>query len=206
MQTSRIKLLDLGCGTGDSYDKFSRIFAGMRWIGLDILDSAEVAQRSIKKLPFCSYDGIRVPLANDSIDIVYSRQVFEHVRYPERVIGEIHRILRRDGLFVGSTSHLEPFHSRSYWNYTPYGFGVLLKDAGFVNVRVRPSIDSLTLIVRKGFSYLRLANCFDKFFELESPMNSFFEIALRMLKQPANRRNAVKLLFSGQFSFLAQKK
>lgn len=204
-QAREIRLLDLGCGTGDSYDKFSSMFGGIQWIGMDILDSAEVAQRSARRLTFCSYDGVQIPLRDDCIDVIYSHQVFEHVRHPESLISEIYRVLKPNGLLVGSTSHLEPFHSRSYWNYTPYGFCVLLRDAGFSNIQVRPGIDSLTLIGRSGLRYLKLANAWNGFFDIESPLNAFFELILRILQQPASRRNCLKLLFSGQFSFFGRK-
>jgi SAM-dependent methyltransferase len=200
-----VTFLDLGCGTGESYNALSAKKLAIRWIGLDILDSQEVILRANNNLPFCAYDGVHIPLAEDSVDIVYSRQVFEHVRHPEPLIREVHRVLKPNGVFVGSTSHLEPFHSRSYWNYTPYGFCVLLRDAGFQSVLVRPGIDSLTLIGRRWLHYLRLAALFEPFFTSESPANLFLEGALRLLRQPTERRNAFKLLFAGQFCFFARK-
>lgn len=198
-------LLDLGCGTGESYDLLSSVRHRLRWIGLDITNSQEVLNRPPRALPFCFYDGVRVPLANDSVDIAYSRQVFEHVRHPERLLDEVYRVLKPKGVFIGSTSHLEPFHSRSYWNYTPYGFCVLLREAGFQSIQVLPGIDSVTLIARRFLSYLRLAGLFDRFFYVESPTNVLLEFILRLIRQPVSRRNAIKLLFSGQFCFIARK-
>jgi SAM-dependent methyltransferase len=200
-----ITILDLGCGEGKSYDVFTGKNSRIRWIGLDIMDSQEVAARSRSHLPFCSYDGVHIPLADGSVDMVYSRQVFEHVRYPEKLISEIYRTLRPGGVFVGSTSHLEPFHSRSYWNYTPYGFCVLLKDASFRSVVVRPGIDCFGLIYRRLFGYFKLSNLFEPFFRIESPVNALLEAALRVLACPVQRRNAFKLLFCGQFCFRAMK-
>jgi SAM-dependent methyltransferase len=200
-----ITLLDLGCGTGQSYDALSARRIAVRWVGLDILDSGEVMCRDKRALPFCAYDGVHVPLAEQSVDIVYSRQVFEHVRHPQALIGEVHRVLKQDGVFVGSTSHLEPFHSRSYWNYTPYGFCVLLRDAGFRSIIVRPGIDGLTLISRRWLHYLGLGGLLEPFFTIESPANLLLEASLRLLGQPADRRNLFKLLFAGQFCFVARK-
>jgi ubiquinone/menaquinone biosynthesis C-methylase UbiE len=200
-----VTLLDLGCGEGGSHDVFLARNHETRWIGLDIGDSSEVMSRRTRDLPFCTYDGVQIPLRDQAVDIAYSRQVFEHVRYPQTVIGEVHRVLKPQGVFVGSTSHLEPFHSRSYWNYTPYGFCMMLREAGFRTIVVRPGIDSLTLIGRRYFSYLRLSSLFEPFFTVESPANALLEAGLRMLGQPVKRRNAFKLLFAGQFCFLAQK-
>jgi SAM-dependent methyltransferase len=200
-----ITLVDLGCGTGSSYDAFSRQGKKLRWVGLDITGSQEVCARDRRDLAFCAYDGVRIPFASDSVDVLYSHQVFEHVRHPEALLAEVHRALKPGGVFVGSTSHLEPFHSRSYWNYTPYGFCALLQDAGFCSIQVRPGIDSLTLIGRRCFSYVKLARLFQPFFKVESPLNALLELALRFLGQPVQRRNAFKLLFAGQFCFIARK-
>jgi SAM-dependent methyltransferase len=200
-----VTLLDLGCGEGGSYDVFLALNRRTRWVGLDIADSGEVISRPSRNLPFCTYDGVQIPVSDRAVDIAYSRQVFEHVRHPELLLGEVHRVLKPEGIFVGSTSHLEPFHSRSYWNYTPYGFCVLLREAGFRSILVRPGIDSLTLIGRRYFSYIKLAKLFEPFFTIESPTNALLEAGLRLLGQPTKRRNALKLLFAGQFCFLAQK-
>lgn len=201
----RVTLLDLGCGDGRSYDAFSVRNLEVRWVGMDVMDSQEVILRPSRSLPFCAYDGIQLPLRDNSVDMSYSRQVFEHVRHPEELIREVYRVLKADGIFVGSTSHLEPFHSRSYWNYTPYGFCVLLREAGFRSIVVRPGIDSLTLIGRRYLSYVKLADLLEPFFTFESPMNALLEVGLRVFRQPTKRRNAIKLVFAGQFCFLAQK-
>lgn len=200
-----IRVLDLGCGVGTSHDELSAHCTNLQWIGLDIGDSREVIARPRRRLPFCTYDGTRIPLADASIDFIYSKQVFEHVRYPEILLADAYRVLKPNGVFVGSTSHLEPFHSRSYWNYTPYGFCVLLRDAGFNEIQIRPGIDAMTLIARRCFSYVRLSGLCEPFFTTESPVNLVLEYALRMLRQSARRRNQFKLLFAGQFCFIARK-
>jgi len=204
-ESGPVTFLDLGCGAGGSYSELSQCGRQIRWVGLDIMDSQEVAVRERNGLAFCAYDGVHIPLANESVDVVYSRQVFEHVRYPESLIQEAYRVLKPGSSFIGSTSHLEPFHSRSYWNYTPYGFCVLLRDAGFRSVIVRPGIDCLTLIGRRYLSYLKLTGILEPFFRRESPVNIFLEALLKVLRHPTERRNALKLLFAGQFCFLAYK-
>lgn len=200
-----VRLVDLGCGSARSHDDLVAGDTMMRWVGLDILDSPEAMGRLRTDLPICAYDGVRIPLTENSVDITYSRQVFEHVRHPEQLIAEVLRVLRPGGWFVGSTSHLEPFHSRSYWNYTPYGFCTLLRDAGFQSICVRPGIDALTLISRRGLSYLGLSPIFKPFFKVESPFNLLLEAGMRVAGVPVKRRNFLKLVFAGHFCFSAQK-
>ncbi len=164
-----------------------------------------MAARTRKDAEFRTYDGIHLPFRPDTVDLVYSHQVFEHVRHPESLLLEVRRVLRPGGHFVGSTSHLEPFHSRSLWNYTPFGFCVLLKQAGFHSITVRPGIDGPSLIARKLLSFLRLAGLFSLFFIRESPLNSLLELFSRLLGMETRRRNAIKLMFSGHFCFSGRK-
>jgi SAM-dependent methyltransferase len=200
-----VNILDLGCGTGASFDEFSRGAKELDWIGVDIADSPEVAARTRKDVEFRTYDGIHLPICSDTVDLVYSHQVFEHVRYPEALLLEVQRVLRPEGFFIGSTSHLEPFHSRSFWNYTPFGFCVLLKQAGFHSIIVRPGIDGLSLIARRLLGFFRMAKPFNFFFTRESPLNFFVEQYARLLGIETRRRNAVKLLFCGHFCFCGRK-
>jgi SAM-dependent methyltransferase len=43
-----------------------------------------------------------LPLEPSSFDVVVAGELLEHLFYPELVLAGIHRILRSDGLFVGS--------------------------------------------------------------------------------------------------------
>ena len=121
----------------------------MRWVGLDIEDSREVRERSRTDARFETFDGMSIPFPPGSFDLVYCKQVLEHVLRPSHLLAEVRRVLASGGYFAGSTSQLEPFHSLSTWNYTPVGFAWLLQSAGMTLVELRPGIDSLTLIARR---------------------------------------------------------
>jgi SAM-dependent methyltransferase len=200
-----LRVLDLGCGTGSSFERFNGDSRPISWIGMDIAESQEVNGRVVKGHPFCTYDGMNLPLKSGTIDLVYSHQVFEHVRKPELLLSEVQRVLKNGGCFVGSTSHLEPYHSRSYWNFTPYGFCSLLKAVGFSSIVVRPGIDGFSLLLRRLLALGKLSGLLESFFIRESPLNVSLEAALRLLRIDVRRRNAVKLLFAGQFCFGAVK-
>jgi SAM-dependent methyltransferase len=202
--TGSCNILDLGCGAGESFGPLTGSDPRITWIGLDISDSMEVRNRGKLLQSACTYDGANIPMKSNSFDVVYTRQVFEHVRHPEKLLGEVIRILRPGSVLIGSTSHLEPYHSRSYWNFTPYGFSILLEAAGFRDIRVRPGIDGFTLIGRRLFSYLKMAWLFEPFFRRASPLNTGIEL-LRLCRVPEARRNALKLTFCGHFIFQARK-
>jgi SAM-dependent methyltransferase len=204
--TAPRRVLDLGCGSGGSHDLVAAAAPLAAWVGVDIADSPEVQTRTRRDLAFVTFDGMRLPLAADAFDVVYSHQVFEHVRRPEALLAEVARVLSPGGVFIGSTSQLEPFHSRSLWNYTAYGFVELLRAAGFRGIEVQPGIDGLTLTGRRVFSFVKLGRPFDFFFERESPLNLAIELVARMVGLDPSARNVLKLVFAGQFVFVARKR
>jgi SAM-dependent methyltransferase len=196
------QILDIGCGVGNSLDKFKERHSNVNWFGLDIEDSPEVNSRIRTDGNFYTFDGINIPFENSFFDLIYSNQVFEHVRYPSQLLKEINRSLKSQGYFMGSTSYLEPYHSFSYWNYTPYGFKELLEEANFKVVEIRPSIDALTLILRRGMGNPKF---FSSWWKKESPLNSLITIFGKITGRDRVTINSLKLLFCGQFCFLAQK-
>ena len=196
------EVLDLGCGAGDSVDLFRRLDPGTKWIGLDVPDSAEVRSRTRTDAEFHTFDGERIPFEDGRFDIVYSTQVLEHVHRPEPLLAEVARVLRPGGRLAGSTSQLEPFHSRSTFGYTPYGLSLLLEDAELEVLELRPSIDALTLIVRRGLGGPQL---FDRWWARESPLNRVIDGFGRVARLDVAARNTAKLLFCGQFTFLVRR-
>lgn len=64
-------------------------------------------------------DGHRIPLADASIDAVIVQAVLEHVLEPTRVVDEIYRVLRPDGLVYGDTPFLQHVHEGAF-DFTRY--------------------------------------------------------------------------------------
>ncbi len=199
------RVLDLGCGTGKSHDFMAAARPLARWVGIDIPDSPEAALRRRRDLSFAVFDGVRIPFAAGAFDLVYCHQVLEHVRHPEPLLAEAARVLSPGGVLIGSTSQLEPFHSRSLWNYTAYGMIELLEAAGLQDVEIRPGIDGVTLILRRLFAFVGLGRPFNFFFEHTSPLNVLIELAARAVGMEPRMRAVLKLVFAGQFVFVARK-
>jgi len=196
------RVLDLGCGSGSSVDLFRARDPDVEWIGLDVLDSPEVRTRVRTDARFESFDGTSIPFADGSFDLVYCKQVLEHVRRPRALLVEVHRVLASGGWFAGSTSQLEPYHSMSVWNYTPFGIATMLQDAALGVIELRPGIDGLTLVARR---LLGRGGWFDRWWERESPVNRMVERYGRALRVDVRALNAAKLVCCGQFAFLAQR-
>ena len=199
----KLRILDLGCGEGNSIEFFQNQLCNVEWVGIDIEDSPEVNRRKQKKGNLVTYDGVNIPFEDNYFDLIVSNQVFEHVRYPQKLLSEVYRVLKPKATFIGSTSHLEPFHSFSYWNYTPYGFKTLVESSNLTLIEIRPSIDALTLIVRGGLG--KYGKFLNKYWRVESPLNKIIDFFSYVKKLSVQEINTIKLKFCGQFCFLILK-
>jgi SAM-dependent methyltransferase len=197
------RVMDLGCGTGDSVDLFRSLDPAVRWVGVDIEESPEVADRKRSDAEFVTFDGVHLPFDDESFDLVYCKQVLEHARRPRALVGEVARVLVPGAWFAGSTSQLEAFHSRSVFNPTPYGVTLIAEDAGLEVVELRPVIDGLTLVAWRA---LGLPRFFHRWWSRESPGYRMIELGARAARLDARTRNQIKLVLSGQFAFLARRR
>jgi len=119
-------LLDVGCSTGLTLGFIAQEFGKV--IGYDVDKKAiEVAKKRFKKMglaaKFLLGNGKRIPLKNDSVDIVTSIEVFEHVDHPLRMLAEIHRVLKPDGILHITTGNkfwpIEPHFHLPFLSYLP---------------------------------------------------------------------------------------
>ena len=100
------KLLDVGCGGGLLAEEFAR--AGFEVTGIDPAPESIEAARAHASASGLSIDyrtghGERLPFPDAAFDHVTCCDVLEHVDDLDRVIGEIARVLRPDGLFFYDT-------------------------------------------------------------------------------------------------------
>lgn len=79
-----------------------------------------------------------IPLKDDSVDVVMSIAVLEHVENPEKVVGEIHRILKKGGIIYTYFPFMQPFHASPYdfSRRTIEGMKVLHKDFDIQEVKI----------------------------------------------------------------------
>jgi SAM-dependent methyltransferase len=196
------RVLDVGCGPGFSVDAFRMRDPDVHWIGLDLPDSPEVRTRTRTDAHFETFDGVTIPFEDQSFDLVYCKQVLEHARHPAPLLAEVRRVLATGGYLAGSTSQLEPFHSLSLWNYTPFGFAELAAEADLTLVELRPGIDVLTLL---GWRLLGPRRCFARWWGGQSPVNRSIDLVGRVRGLGPREINATKLIFCAQFAFLARR-
>jgi SAM-dependent methyltransferase len=200
--TGSVNVLDLGCGAGDSKDFFSGFNAQCQWHGAEVAESPELRAAGRTDRPITFFDGVHLPWQDGYFNLVYSHQVLEHVRRPEALLADVARVLKPGGALAGSVSYLEPYHSLSLFNYTPYGLITVLQDAGLHVAELRPGNDCWSVIARqmagghRGLSMLlsRL-----------SPLNAAVGIAGLLCGLDHKARNFLKIQFAGHLVFLAYK-
>ena len=110
-------VLDAGCGPRQFAETFVR--AGARYIGVDY-DPEALDPIDDPRAQAVAGDARSLPLADASVDIAYSSNVFEHVVHPERLGDELVRVTRPGGLIVVSyTNWLSPWggHETSPFHY-----------------------------------------------------------------------------------------
>src|SRR5262249_13902602 len=75
---------------------------------------------------FEPFDGIANSVRRRSFELIYCKQVLEHIRHRAPLLAEVCRVLMPSGWFGGSTSQFEPYDSPSLGHYTPIGLIELL--------------------------------------------------------------------------------
>lgn len=95
----RSDMLELGCGTGHWSSYF--IKQGFKLVGIDISESMlGVAKLKNIDAEFIIGDASNIPFEDESFDIISSITMLEFVDNQDKVIQEIHRVLRKGGWFV----------------------------------------------------------------------------------------------------------
>src|SRR5262245_26050612 len=105
-------VLDFGCADGAITPHYLKTGAA-RVIGVD-LDAKAIARAQTKndepRVSFLQSSVEGVPLDDESLDVVVSYDVFEHVTRPAPILAELHRVLRPGGqVLIGTWGWYHPF-------------------------------------------------------------------------------------------------
>ena len=93
------RVLDLGCRSGALTKHF---LDGNSVVGLDV-DAAALEKASSRGIePVQANVEERLPFDDASFDAVVAGELLEHLQFPDALVAEISRVLRHEGVLVGS--------------------------------------------------------------------------------------------------------
>ncbi len=128
-----LKVLDVGSqdvqkGKQGTYRDLMR--PGWEYTGCDIADGLNVDV--VMKDPY------KVPFKDGDFDVVLCGNCIEHVEYPAKLVGEMARVLKHNGMLILGAPFNMKEHRFPYdcWRFLPDGMRVLLRDAGLRAVSV----------------------------------------------------------------------
>ena len=132
--------LDLGCGDGEMSEQIGD--KGYTWVGLDVAPPLAPPWHR-----FVCGDGEALPFGACTFKAVFCQQVLEHVRSPQSLLAEAHRVLQPGGVLLGSSSYLEPEHDRAcFFHASAHGIEHLLARTGFVGAEITTGIHGPVLV------------------------------------------------------------
>lgn len=146
-------VLDAGCGDGLQMEQYIR---SNRVLGMDISFTRlkRVKKRIRGSIVFLG-DLFKLPIKEDSFDVVILGEVIEHLEKPEVVLREVHRVLKPSGYIILDTpsqSNLIDISLRLFRIKPTWGYGLdkthqwffkmrqvieLLKTAGYAKVKIK---------------------------------------------------------------------
>jgi SAM-dependent methyltransferase len=107
----RGNLLDVGCG---EMPFRHALHPDVAYTGIDVAEAADfgMSGNDVVKM----FDGTNIPFPDNSFDNVLCTEVLEHAIDPERLMQEMHRVLKPGGVLVLTV----PFSAREH--HAPYDF------------------------------------------------------------------------------------
>lgn len=120
---NKCKLLDLGCGTGQSTELLKKLnynVTGLDGCGRFI----DEAKKNFPKNKYIYSQAELLPIESESFDCVSSYNTIEHLVKLSQVIKEIHRILKPKGILIihapNLLSILHPINAVKKYNHMTY--------------------------------------------------------------------------------------
>ena len=107
-------LVELGPGRGEFLHAFAQ--CGLNVLGVD--NSLHSERPFPESIMVADIEGKPIPVATDSVDVVFSKSVIEHIYNTDLFLSEIYRALRPGGLMIVMTPDWKAQFRHFYDDYT----------------------------------------------------------------------------------------
>lgn len=134
-------MLDLACGDGVHRTMCER--AGFEWVGADYDEHSQAAVLA---------DAHSLPFADASFECVLCVAAIHLFQFPLVAMGEVRRVLKPGGMFLGTVAFLEPFHDGGFYHHTHLGVLNSLSCAGLRVEVLAPSEDWSVLVAQANMA------------------------------------------------------
>lgn len=155
------RVLDVGCGTG-VFLKYLIDCGYVECFGVDGPNefSARAINRGYKKVEHVAdLSSSKLPFPDESFDLVVSKDVLEHLIDPVFSLTEIHRVLKKDALFLMHVPNHFPLFARIKFMFTNNidTFNYFRNESRwtFPHIRFYEHSDSLNILSNHGFSVIK---------------------------------------------------
>ncbi|MEN8129103.1 MAG: class I SAM-dependent methyltransferase [Pseudomonadota bacterium] len=187
-------MLDLGCC--NTIHRGVCEHAGFEYVGLDY---------NAHHAPILG-DAHALPFQDNSFEFVLSIAVLQHIRFPSVMMREVCRVLKPNGIFIGTVSFLEPNHDQVYYNYSHLGTYNILQYGGFTVEQIAPS-DNWTVLT--ALASMEFFPQMPRFLSqsLVSPLDLIHKLWWRigaMVRRKPNESRRIRN-FTGAFTYIAIK-
>jgi ubiquinone/menaquinone biosynthesis C-methylase UbiE len=101
-------LLDVGCGKGGGISFYSDYYKFKKLIGIDLNPNhINFAKKHVSNAIFLSSTSTKMPLEDNSVDIITAVETCGYYEPFEKYVSEIKRILKPDGIYVRANRSLK---------------------------------------------------------------------------------------------------
>ncbi len=114
------RLLDIGCGTGQSRQVYAERIRG--YVGIDLsFEALALARRKVPTAGWSQADASRLPFADGCLDAVAFSSVLHHIPDPGPALREARRVLKPGGrVFAFDPNLLHPAMALFRWPKSPF--------------------------------------------------------------------------------------
>jgi SAM-dependent methyltransferase len=138
------RLLDVGCGSGQTMQWFARRYPGWHALGLDVAEEAVIGAVGLGQRCVMRASALALPVRSLTLDLVISLDVLQHLPLDggdRQALAEVHRVLRPGGhLLLRTNAQAVPYVADdpvfNFHKYSPRELRQKLDRAGFRILRL----------------------------------------------------------------------